>query len=617
MSWLVRGIPVWALLLPLLVSSAAGQMPQYAAGELFSRVGDGVVQVAVSIDIDDDWYLYHETLGDDPEAIGQVTSLELAGEGITWSAVRFPEPTLKEQYGLGSKVLTHKKTLVLYALGELGDGATGEDVTGVVAGLTCSDIDGTCVPYNEDLSSDGAGPDALFAAFPDDLDVGDDPGANTRPVPEASGTAPVARADIDYADVEFPAFQPQVEEQTRGFGAWLLLAFIAGMILNVMPCVLPVISIKILSFVQQAGEDRKRILHLGLAFAAGIVVVFVVLAFLAVNLQLSWGEQFQSQGFLITMIGVVFAFSLSMFGVYELGVPAGVGQLAAGPPREGLGDAFFKGMLATVLATPCSGPFLGSTLTWTLSQPATVIFAVFLSLGLGMAAPYVVLTANPKLLKVVPKPGPWMDTFKHAMGFVLLITVVYLMISLRQDMLLFTIAFLVTVAFGCWWWGRFSLRARSKGRRWLTLATALLLIALGARVSFVEFRGIFLVADDEHGWVDFEPDVFQAALDDGRSVFVDFTANWCPNCKANEKLVYDSEAVRAALESKGVLMLKADITQDNPKTDMIERLMAGLGARSIPFMAVFGSDRPKEPQVRFDLVGKEDFLGIVTSLPDP
>ncbi len=591
----------------------------YAAGTLFSRVTDGHVQAAVVIEIENDWHLYGEEVGG-PDATGLPTKLSMGGAGISWSSTSYPPAHKRDQLGLGTWAWEYDGTLVLYVLGELAEGATGDDVTATVDGVTCF-TNGTCVIYGEDLKSKGPGPDKWFADFPTDLVVGAAGGDSTDPDQGArglpAGGAPAAASDTDYASVELPDYSPQIEETTRGFWAWILLAFVAGMILNVMPCVLPVISIKVLSFVQQAGEDKSRMLKLGMSFAAGIVVVFLALAAVAVNLNLGWGEQFQSEEFLVVMIGVVFAFSLSMFGVYELGVPAGVGNLAGGPPREGLGDAFFKGMLATVLATPCSGPFLGSTLTWTLSQSPLVVFAVFLSLGLGMAFPYVVLTANPKLLAFVPKPGAWMDTFKHSMGFVLLLTVVYLMISLRQDLMLFTVAFLLFVGMGCWWWGRFSPQAKNKGRRMVTLATALLVVALGARLSFVEFRGLFLPSGETHGWVEFEPDVFFEASESGRSVFVDFTADWCPNCKANEKLVYENEQVQQALQQKDVLMLKADITRSSPKTDMLVRLRSELGAVSIPFMAVFPADNPLEPHVRFDLVGKQDFLGIIDSLPAP
>jgi thiol:disulfide interchange protein len=599
---------------------------------LHTRAVDGELQVAISIEIEQGWHLYHDDLGN-PDAIGSPTEVSLTGAGLSFSEVRFPEPLKLDQPGLGTWIYGHEGTIVLYALGHSEADVEESEVSALLEGLTCEDR-GTCIPYEQELSDSGAGSDALFASFPDDLQarkLSVEAYGRFRQALQLGGAVPVPVSDsvavigstrpgvdelttAEYAAVVFPEFTPQTNQETHGLGMWLLLAFVAGMLLNVMPCVLPVISIKILSFVQQAGEDRGRILSLGLSFAAGIMVVFLVLATLAVAVGLSWGEQFQSQPFIIGMIALVFAFSLSMFGVFELGVPAGVGALAGAAPREGLGDAFFKGMLATVLATPCSGPFLGSTITWTLSQPELVVFAIFTALGLGMALPYVVLTANPRLLKIVPKPGPWMDTFKQSMGFLLLATVVYLMISLRQELMLFTVAFLVFVGLGCWWWGRFSVRARSSGRRLATLVVALGIAAIGWRVSFVDFQGLF--ASDEHTeWEEFDPTVFAAYLDSGRSVLVDFTADWCPNCKYNEKFVYDDEQVVAAMAAKNVARITADLTHDGARTDMLERLRDSLGAQSIPFVAVFPGDAPDSPHTRFDIVTKADMLGIIDSLP--
>lgn len=586
-----------------------------ASAQLYSRVEGAHVQVVLRIAIDDGWHLYHDDLGN-PDAIGLPTKVGLSAENVTFGRARFPTPDRLDQEGLGTWIYGHGGTIVVHALGVVDDAARSiGPVSATLEGLTCEDR-GQCVPYAEEVDSLGPGDDALFADFPVDellASHGDEPPAARAAA--AAGPSIAERPDADWDAVEFAAFEPRIEAPQHSLVVWLLLAFVAGMILNVMPCVLPVISIKVLSFVQQAGEDKRRVLHLGLAFAAGIVAVFLVLATLAAAVGLSWGEQFQSQGFLITMVAIVFAFALSLFGVFELGVPVAVGQLA-GSYREGLGDAFAKGALATVLATPCSGPFLGSTLTWTLAQPPVTIYAIFLFLGLGMALPYVVLTANPKLLKLVPRPGPWMDTFKQSMGFVLLATVIYLLISVRQDMLLYTAAFLLFVGLACWAWGRFATWEHSRPRRLAVLGIALLVAGGGARLSFVEFRGMF-EHDSDAPWVEFDPEVFQAALDEGRSTFVDFTANWCPNCKWNEKWVFDSPAALERTTAKNVLRMKADMTHRSEYTSMLTRLRNSLGGSAIPFMALFPGDDPLRPHVRYDIVSRGDFLELLDSLPDP
>ncbi len=639
----------WIAALLASASPASAQFGAHASSELYVRTSGDVVRAAIAVEIDYGWHLYHDELGP-KDAVGKPTELTWTGSGVEWLEAEFPEPERLEQPGLGDGgadtwIWGHEGEIVIYAVGR----ATGtpEGIGLKIKGLTCQD-DGSCVLYREEVSARGPGADEVFDAFPAQLvalaqaapaDGGSeaDTGAGTQPGVEASGGAAgggetesgvegasgadgVPRGTSEGATAgssagdghSFPAFEVRTDVEGHSLIVWLLLAFLAGLILNVMPCVLPVISIKILSFVQQAGEDRTRVFRLGLAFAAGIVVVFWVLAGVAISLGASWGEQFQSQEFLVTMIGVVFAFALSLFGVFELGVPSGLGSMS-GPPREGMGDAFFKGMLATVLATPCSGPFLGSTLTWTLAQPPVTIFAIFTALGFGMAIPYVILTANPGFLKLVPKPGPWMETFKQAMGFVLLATVIYLMISLRQDLLLYTAAFLVFVGIGCWWYGRFATFDKSSAGRLVHLAIGLAIAGLGARVAFVEFQGLFTTDGEHELWVEFEVDEFERLLADGQNVLVDFTADWCPNCKYNERFVYESDEIRRLLAAKDVTALQADITYDSP---VLERLLEDLGGRSIPYLAIFSGDDSYRPYVLPDVVSIADVSAILESLPD-
>ena len=621
-------------------SPAAAQFPfddpQQASAEAFTRVVSGRVQVAIDVEIDDHWHLYHFHKGN-PDGIGTELTIDLEAPGVRFGEVRAPEPVRYEQPGLGPKgsdvwILGHEGTIRVWSIGELEGGVTTvapEDVEVALKGLTCED-GGSCIPYSETVTAK-AGDDAVFADFPSDLSlefegpapyVGADGEVTERSAePEPAGHA-ARLTDEEYAAWESPAWT--VREGVDGAPAggadksllvYLLLAFVAGMILNVMPCVLPVISIKVLSFVQQAGEDKRRVFQLGLAFAAGILIVFLGLAVFAITASAGWGEQFQSPTFLIVMIGIVFAFSLSMFGVYEIGVPTQVGAMASGN-REGMGDAFFKGMLATLLATPCSGPFLGSTLAWALAQSPLTIFLIFTSLGLGMALPYVFLTANPKLLKMLPKPGPWMETFKQAMGFVLVGTVLFLMISLDPDLLLLTLVFLLFVGLGCWWYGRMATFQKPRAVRYAHLAAAFLIAGVGARLSFVDMSG-FLNREVGEGWVHFEPDAFKQHLADGRSVFVDFTASWCLNCKTNKVVVYDSESVQEAFRRKGVVVMEADETGDTPYTAMLKRFRQSLGSNSIPFMAVFPADSPYEPIVARDIVTRGQMLEILESLPDP
>ena len=586
-----------------------------ASAELFTRLDGGKIQAVIRIKIDSGWHLYDADKGH-PKVIGTDTKITMGPESVKWSKVVFPKPhrilQAPELAGPNVWINSHEGTILLYAVGEVAGDVSGDNVTAQIDGQTCSDT--SCMPYAESLKSLGRGDDALFAAFPANLSASDAPAVKPPARPAVVDTT-------DYSAVKFPDFAPRTGESGQhGLVVWLALAFLAGMLMNVMPCVLPVISIKVLSFVQQAGESRGRMLALGSVFGAGMLLVFWALAITAISMGLSWGQQFQSFGFMVVMIAIVFAFALSLLDVFTLGVPKAVNTLAAGMGREGLGDAFFKGMLATLLATPCTGPFLGGTLTWTLSQTPMTIFLIFTMLGLGMALPYVVLTAFPKLLAFLPKPGAWMETFKQAMGFLLLVTVVYLMISVRSEMLLYVNAFLVFVGIACWYWGRFAKFGQKPVKRWATVVVTVAIVAIGAQLSFGTMQSAFAPTEPGQGhieWEEFDPDAFNEHLKAGRTVFVDFSATWCPNCLWNEKMVFESDEISELIKKKGVISMRADITNDSPRTRMLERLRAKLGGRSLPFLAVFPSDRPNEPFVRPDIVTIGTMREIFNSVPDP
>lgn len=416
-----------------------------------------------------------------------------------------------------------------------------------------------------------------------------------------------------------PRYVPRSNRPVHGPGIWLLLAFAAGLLLNVMPCVLPVMSIKVLSLVQHAGESRRRTVGMGMAFAAGMLLVFLLLASAAIAFGLGWGEQFQRPTFLIAMIAVVFAFALSLLGVYEFGVPRAVGALATQAPCEGYAGAFFMGVLATLLATPCSGPLLGSTLAWTLAQPPATIVTIFAMLGAGMALPYVLLTIHPALLTFLPRPGAWMETFKQVMGFLLLGTVVYLMMSLDPRRLLPTVAFLLIIGVGGWLWGRYSPRMDTAGSRLAMLALVLAVLVAGGWLSFTAVRGLTPTAAAEGGTTAWEPFDEARLLQfhrEGRSVMLDFTAKWCANCQFNEARVYNSPEVRRLLRDRHVVAMQADLTTEGPETAAMRRLMAQLGARSIPFLAIFPGDHPEAPYTLYDLVKASAVRDILRALPD-
>jgi len=393
-----------------------------------------------------------------------------------------------------------------------------------------------------------------------------------------------------------PTFQVEtLNAQSNSLWMVLLLSFFAGSLLNVMPCVLPVIGLKILGFVQQAGEHRFRVLSLNLWYSAGLMSVFMALATLAVFLGHGWGQQFQSATFNIALLSIVWVCALSFLGVWEIPIPGFAASHTANQMamKEGPFGAFSKGVLTTLLATPCAGPLLIPQLTWALGQPAVVAYAAFGAVGLGMAFPYLLIGAFPKLVSWLPKPGAWMDTFKQAMGFVLLGTVAFFFSFLQKDYLVPTFILLVGLWAGCWWIGRTPFTAEF-GQKLAAYAVGSVLALVVGLFAFgkLDFRS----ADAELAWQPFSRERLDKLLAEGKTVMIDFTADWCLTCQANKKFTYDTATTKRLLESNGVVALLADKTEDQPE---IDALLGELGnpTHAIPFLAFFSGRQPQKALV--------------------
>lgn len=421
-------------------------------------------------------------------------------------------------------------------------------------------------------------------------------------LPLAEPGAKVSPANAELFQGGIAAKTKQEREQSL---AWiLLLAFIAGIILNVMPCVLPVISIKVLSFVQQAAESPARVFKLGLAFAAGIQVAFNILAILATGIGLAWGQHFQSSAFTVTMTAIIFAFALSLFGVFTLSVPRAVGQ-AAGKAEEGEGyiGSVAKGLLATAMGTPCLGPFMGTVLLWVANEPPGIVFLVFNVMGLGMALPYVLLTANPRWLKFVPRPGAWMETFKEAMGFLLMLTVLYLLFIVETQFeafgLLRTVAFLTGVAIACWIVGKWVHANQSLSRK---LATAVIALSVIGASGFLAYRDYGSTLE----WEPYSRARLNELLASDRMVLLDITASWCPNCHYNSAFVFGSREVVEAVRRYNAVPVLADWSG---RGEDIRRLIDSLApGASIPLCAVFPAGKPDEAIVLLGTLTKQQVL---------
>jgi thiol:disulfide interchange protein DsbD len=453
------------------------------------------------------------------------------------------------------------------------------------------------------------------------------------PIEETSNEShaePTAAFSLDNIEV--------ANESKDSLSIWTILplAFIAGFILNFMPCVLPVVGLKVLSFVQQANNDRRRIFMLNLFYALGIISVLLVLATLAAFAGLGWGEQFSSVAFTVTLASIVFAFALSFLGVWEIALPGFVDSIDGGQKQEGLGGAFSKGVLSTVLATPCSGPFLGSALAWAVVQPTHLTFLVFGTVGLGMASPFIAIGFFPGLVKWLPKPGAWMKTFKELMGFVLIATVIFLLSFVQIQALVPTVALMAAIGLACWWYGRQNLQSASGN--WKHLAASVAIVFLGAWLSFGWLYSVSTerferaasrlivartgeaakVAATAHGedipWQPYSKELLEQSIASGKTVFVDFTADWCLTCKANESVAINQPVVADLIRREGIVAIRADKTAPSPEIDQLLRQL-GNNSASIPFYAVFPEDSPAKPITMDGIFSSPE--AFVTALGSP
>lgn len=377
----------------------------------------------------------------------------------------------------------------------------------------------------------------------------------------------------------------------------LIYAFIGGLILNIMPCVLPVIALKILGFVSESGSSPRRLRALGGLYAAGVLVSFVVLAAIVIGIKAAghlagWGMQFGNPIFLVCLTTLVTLVALNLFGVFEVTLGGrALDKAGALASQHGAVGAFFNGVLATVLATPCTAPILGTALGFAFAQGAMVVLLIFLTVGLGLAAPYVVLCWNPNWLKFLPKPGAWMEKFKIAMGFPLLATAVWLLniaASTYGKNVLWLGIFLVVIAAAAWIFGEFFQRGRQ--RRGIALVGTLVLLiggyayALESQLRWREAvaepsaKGSLKESPDGIDWQPWSPAAVAQARSEGRPVLVDFTADWCLTCQVNKKTSLEIPSVQAKLKEMNAVALLGDYTRtpDNITAELNRYARAGV-----------------------------------------
>ncbi len=378
--------------------------------------------------------------------------------------------------------------------------------------------------------------------------------------------------------------------------AALFFALLGGILLNLMPCVFPVLGIKVMGFVEHAHGDARAMRLQGLVFAAGVVVSFLVLAGLMLLLraggtQLGWGFQLQSPAFVTLLAALFFVLALNLSGVFEWGAFAQsmTSNLSA---RGRYADALLSGVLATAVATPCTAPFMGAAVGFTLFQDAALSLAIFAMLAVGMALPVLALSFFPALLRRLPRPGAWMETFKQVLAFPLYATVAWLAWVLGaqagNDAVFGLLGGLVLVAMGAWAYGR---AANAAGLRYTALAV--ILVASGVLVAWPpSHERTATAAANEAGWQEWSPEKVRTLTAEGHPVFVDFTAAWCVTCQVNKRIALHNTDVVKAFAARDVVLLKADWTRQDPR---ITETLASLGRNAVPVYALYvpGEAQPR------------------------
>ena len=352
---------------------------------------------------------------------------------------------------------------------------------------------------------------------------------------------------------------------------FLLFAFLGGVILNIMPCVLPVLSLKALHLVGQSGDSRRKILLNSLSYAGGILASMAALAVIVIIIKasgtaLGWGFQFQNPLFVLILASLVFLFSLSLFEVYFINPPQKAGQAAAGS-HGGYGGSFFTGVMAVLLATPCTAPLLGSALGFAFMQPGWLILIFFILIGLGLALPFILLGLNPGLVNKLPKPGEWMNRFREVMGFLLAGTAVYLLSVLQRQLggnFSGILWFFLILALSAWLFGLG--QRRGKRSRFILYGAAFLSAAAG----FLLFVNLAPGDNGSSGyssdgdWIEFSPEKVEEIRMKGEPLFLEFSADWCATCRSNHLAVLDRDFRKTLFEEKEIVYMKGDFTLPDP-----------------------------------------------------
>jgi thiol:disulfide interchange protein len=588
--------------------------------------------VGLLLNMDKDWHTYSKNPGDSglPTSVNWTLPNGFIADEIQWPAAKPITAGGLTSYGYEDQVLLLIK---IHVPSEGYHNGQAVIIKGKVNWLECHNI---CVPGTAEVSLplrigqkpelSSTGDLALFQKYRELIP------------PEASITQPSSSinpldplANLPSFSTNSPAQHPRIRmlsqppsQSLELFWKSLLGAFVGGMILNLMPCVLPVIAIKILGFVKQSNESPKKARHLGIFFALGVIVSFWALAFLVIALQaaghqVGWGSiQFQEPRFLMAMALIVTLISLNFFGLFEIEAPSkiiqGAGNLSS---RSGMTGAFLNGILATLLATPCTAPFLAQAVGFAFTQSPLFVFTTFSAAGIGLAFPYMILAWRPGLLRWLPKPGNWMIRFKQTMGFVMLATAIWLLFNLSSHSTAATFFFagwLLFISFAVWFLSAFF------ERRMVPILIILTNISIAAfwHVSpmFAEMESTSMnqIQTDKIDWKPFSKSALQSALETHQPVFIDFTADWCLTCQVNKKVAIETEAVAQKIKDLHIIPFLADWTRRN---DEITETLISFQRSGVPFYIIYPANRSKQPILLPEVLTPKIVLDALTEASAP
>ena len=544
--------------------------------------------VTVDITIPDNWHVNANVAADE---FLKPSSIEIAAQGIHFGEPKWPEPIKEYSEALDLENLVFKGHFQITLPIENVDADYDSLTTQATFHYQACDNSICLAPSQVTF---GVGPVGFNKKRASRDDAGNMHG---------SATSTDANGNANGNAINAPSAAGNATEGAAGTFILLLSALFGGLILNLMPCVLPVLSLKLFSLIKQAGESRKRLLVLGTSTTLGILASFWALAGIVAAVKAGggnagWGMQFQSAGFIAFMVVILSAFAMSFFGVFEIWLPgSATTKMDKAGRKQGFWGAFFTGALLVLLSTPCSAPFLGTAMGFAFTASTPVLFLFFTAAGVGLALPYMLVSTFPKVLKVFPKPGAWMVTLQKIMGVLLLGTVVWLLWVVHEQagnvgVGIFAAISLLSIAMS-FAIGNIAPPGVAFFREVLSVGGAVVILAViwfafaspkfEAEVDAIfKARSVQLVTED--GWYRYTPELIEELAKSGRTVFIDATADWCLTCKANEAAVLNREDFKRAMDSLNVARVKADWTRETPE---VTALLRSMGKSGVPAYAIY------------------------------